>query len=283
MGGHREGGATLIAKPAPGHVWALGVQQPGDAPAGLPGGAPKDLAGEAAAEAEMNCRGPRLGAPKTERARFGVGCAEGEQMAFERASRKRGMAGARLSGPGREEGLGQRRGGEEQGGEGDDLIEGFGHKEQRYQEARVCCGRGQCPLEANQRPSSLRCGVGVVMFVTKCGCQTQEGRIRGRHQPLPCRSPVAPITHRATSQRLAGHPRLRVVFSQPPCLASRPLQLTTLLGISTATRAFAPLFPLPGVPVLHTSTWLRPPAPALGPPPPGSLPDLACRVSHSPE
>lgn len=37
---------------------------------------------------------------------------------------------------------------------GKEMIEGFGHQEQRYQDARVCWGRGQCPLEANQRPSS---------------------------------------------------------------------------------------------------------------------------------
>lgn len=91
-----------IAKPAPfsgpscvaamcGH---LGFQEWGDVPASLPGRAPKDLAGKAATEAEMNGHGPRLGAPKMTRDRVGVGGAEGEQVAFKRASRKREMGTA---------------------------------------------------------------------------------------------------------------------------------------------------------------------------------------------
>lgn len=113
--------------------------------------------------------------------------------------------------------------------------------------------------------SDVESELSLDMFVMKCGCQTQGGRKRGGHQPLPCQSPAAPITHRATAQHYNLLPHFR------------PLQFTTL-----AWALPLPLGPLLSCPLrLGHLSFMRPqgyaPQTSSSAPASGSLSDLACR------
>lgn len=128
--------------------------------------------------------------------------------------------------------------------------------------------------QSEARPP-VRLGVRVV---AKCGCQTLGGKDKGEStSPSPPGPLWPPSLPGQPPSCIARHSRLWVVISHPSLLASRPLSVHRApLGISTSG-PLPQLSPRPGVPVLPSSTWLRPPGPSLVPPPPGSLSALARR------
>lgn len=189
-------------------------------------------------------------------------------MAFQRTSRKRGMERAGLSRSRVGRGAGSEKG---RGGAGcveEEVIEGLDDEEQRRQDTRVCWGESSAiwkPIRGPIHLSNVEAGLSPDTYERGCGCQTQEGKIRGEARASPPPSPTGP--HHAQDNVPTPQPSIQgsgwsAVFSQPSLLASRPPNTpgaSPPQGLCLSCFLCLAAFPS-----------LRPPGSAPVPPPPGS-------------